>query len=112
METLSIHGRTIFNIRDVLTGARVPCRLSKDQLEEAQAAVGRRAAVSGRVRYSPTGKPQTINVEQIRHLREQKDLPQFKDLAGINLTDGADPVEYIQRFRDAEWSRGAELEPT
>ena len=99
LETLSIHGGTTFAIWEVLTGARVECRFPPEMLDEAHAAFRHRVSVSGRIRYSRTGRPLSIRVEHIRILRSSSELPQARDLEGIDITGGIDPAEYVRRLR-------------
>jgi hypothetical protein len=80
LEMLSVHGRTQFAIWDVITDARVECNFPASMLEQTQECFNRRVLVSGEVRYSRNGLPRTIKVDQIRPLRDQRDLPQARDL--------------------------------
>jgi hypothetical protein len=88
-----------FTLSEAVTGARVPCRFPPEQLAEARVASGNRVALFGRIRYSRAGTPLSISVEQIRRLRAQSELPQARDLEGINLTGGTDPVDYVRSLR-------------
>jgi hypothetical protein len=102
LEVLSIHGGASFNIWNVISGARVTCRIPSEMLDEAHAAFGKRTAVQGKIRYDRRGKPVSISVHHIRILREQSELPQSRDLEGIDITGGIDPVEHVRRLRDGD----------
>jgi hypothetical protein len=99
LETLTVRGSRKFNIWDRVTDRRVECSFPKDMLQEAIAAFAQRVAVHGRVRYSASGDPIRIAVEELRRLRSQEELPQAKDLEGIDLAGGEDPVDYVRRLR-------------
>ena len=101
LETLTVHGgKAAFYIFDSLTGDKITCFFPEARLEEAKAALPHRVAVTGKARYNREGKPTSIQVEDFTPLRERHELPQMKDLEGINLTGDIDPTEYIRRLRD------------
>ena len=104
LEVVSVHGKQPhFVIFDPLTKKKIDCYFDEQYFEEIQAMLSLepyRVQVTGKARYDKNGNPTSIRVEQFRRLRNQKDLPQFKDLAHINLTSGVDPTEYIRRLRD------------
>lgn len=102
LETLSVHGRPYFNIYETLTNRKVVCHFPESMVDEAHRAFRKRVAAYGKVKYTRTGRPLSIAVEQLRVLREKQDLPQAKDLEGIDLTGGVDATEHIRRLRDAQ----------
>ncbi len=102
LEMLSIHHTPTFNLYDVLTGEKITCYFSREKLEEAKQAFACRVAVSGKAKYTRSGRPISVQVEQIRRLRDRKDLPQAKDLEGINITGGVEPERFVRSLRDAE----------
>jgi len=84
LESISIHREWVFAIWEVFSHLRVECRFSSDQLEEARAALSRRVAVTGIIRYDRRGRPASISrITQIRVLRSKEELPQARDLEGI-----------------------------
>lgn len=97
LETLSVHGKTRFNIYDPLTGRAIACYFPIEQLEEAHAAFPKRVAVSGRTKYSRMGNPVSIHVESIRVLEGDVQLSQ---LADTDLTGGMDSGKYVRGLRD------------
>jgi hypothetical protein len=105
IESLSIHGRTTFGIWDAVTGRAVECRFPQELYQEAYSLFGQRVLVTGLVRYSRAGGPKVVRVESIRRLRSQSELPQARDLEGIDITGGLDPAEYVRRNRDASAAR-------
>lgn len=102
LETLTVRGKTNFKLHDPLTDYRIACYISPDKLEEAKAAFPHRIAVYGPIKYAKSGRPLSIDVQQIRRLRLRSDLPQLKDIGRIDLTGGTDSSEYIRRLRDGE----------
>ena len=104
LEVVSVHGRQPhFIIFDPLTKKKIDCYFDEQYFEEIQAMLSLepyRVQVTGTAKYDRNGNPTSIRVEQFRKLRNQKDLPQFKDLSHINLTGDIDPTEYVRRLRD------------
>ncbi|MCH7725343.1 MAG: hypothetical protein IH991_02500 [Planctomycetes bacterium] len=90
-------------IVDDLTGVKTLCYFRNDELEEkARKAWKHRVSISGEItidRY--TGDAIKLEVDDIRILRDRKDLPQIEDL-GIDITDGVESSEYVRDLRDAE----------
>ncbi|HLJ13258.1 MAG TPA: hypothetical protein VKV15_02095 [Bryobacteraceae bacterium] len=103
LETLTGKGKLKFNIYDPLTKFRTACFIPPNRLDEAKDAFLGRVAVYGEIRYAKSGKPLSIAVTgEIRRLRSRADLPQAKDLEGIDITSGDDPSDYVRRLRDAD----------
>ena len=85
LTTLSVHTRSMFRIEDEIYGY-ITCYFKEGHLEELKNGMfSERVAVSGETRYSPSGQPISIQVEQIERLRSRNALPQFADLEGINF---------------------------
>jgi hypothetical protein len=99
IETLSVHGRTLFRIYEDLTGFSVVCYFKAEQLDEAHGAFNKRVAVSGITKYSRMGRPISVQVEAIRKLIGGIRVEELND---IDLTGGVPSEEYIRRMRDAE----------
>lgn len=78
------------------------CSFSQNSIGTVKKAIGKHAEVSGKLRSDSDGKPLFMAAKSIRVLREPNKLPRFKDLEGIDITEGVDPTEYIRRFRDGE----------
>lgn len=102
LETLTIKGGTKFKLHDPLTNVRIACYVSPDKVDEAKAAWPHRVAVYGEIRYAKSGKPLSIDVQQIRRLRTRSELPQLQDIGPVDITGGIDSSEYIRRVRDVE----------
>ncbi|MBX3386410.1 MAG: hypothetical protein KF768_07555 [Phycisphaeraceae bacterium] len=104
LETVTIHGGEAFDVFDQLTGTRVRCILPDGQIGEAVSALGKRVAVSGRAKFSDKGRPISIEVEEIRVLRDKSELPAASDFEGdgkLDITGGMDSADFVRRIRDA-----------
>jgi hypothetical protein len=101
LEAVTLRGKRIFYIWDPIDG-RISCRFPEDMLDEVRTLLGHRASVYGRARFSSTGKPLFIQVEEVERLPSQEELPKVKNLKPINITNGLDSVEYVRRQRDGE----------
>lgn len=106
LEVVSVHGKQPhFVIYDPLTKKKIDCFFDEKDFEEIQAMLSLepyRVEVTGRARYDKNGNPLSIQVEHYRKLRNQNELPQFKDLAEIDLTGDLNPTEYIRRLRSEQ----------
>lgn len=103
LDTLNAKGKLNFNIYDPLKKYRTSCYIPLERLEEAKHAFLHRVAVYGEINYAKNGRPLSIEVlAPIRRLRSRGELPQARDLEGIDITGGIDPSEYIRGLRDAD----------
>jgi hypothetical protein len=84
-----------------LPGYAVKCAISEDRLSEVKDLLGQRVAVTGPIHYR-NHKPMLIDVQNIRRLRSQSDLPQIETMEPIDITGDLSSEEYIRRMRDAE----------
>jgi hypothetical protein len=100
LDLISIRGEPIAQMAVTRTKERVVCKMSKAQIEKTLSVFGHRVTIHGRVKYTKEGKPEEIEVGQIRRLSKDRP-PSFGDLEGINITGGIDPTEYVRRLRDA-----------
>ena len=61
LETISLAGRPIFNVRDELFGNIVTCAIGKTSLDELKEGLGRRVLVHGEITYDRNGLPSGIS---------------------------------------------------
>jgi hypothetical protein len=107
LEEISVHGMPetspLFRIWDPipLPGHYVKCVISEDRLPQVKDWLGQRVSVSGPIQYQ-NHKPILIEVQNIRRLRTQAELPQIETMKPIDITGDLSPEEYIRRMRDAE----------
>jgi len=99
LETLTQHQGTSFRVWDA-SGRSVLCSIPPELLPEAKVHFGERVVVHGEVQYGDEGLPERIKVQQVRWVKEPRDLPRFRDLEGIDITGGVDSVEYVRGVRD------------
>jgi hypothetical protein len=95
LEVLSTHQGDHFVIWEMLTGNRVECRVTPEQLEQAKGLLRQRVAVSGRAHYRK-GKPVLLQVESFRALRGSSELPQPKDIGKVDITGGLSELRGIR----------------
>jgi hypothetical protein len=100
LETISVHNGNSFVVWEAMTNNRIECRITPEQLEEAKQLLGKRVAISGRLRYR-NHKPISMEVESIKVLRERAELPQPETMKPIDITGGESSEEYIRRLRNA-----------
>jgi hypothetical protein len=100
LELISTHDGDSFSIWETLTGHKIDCHVTPEQLEQAKSLLRHRVAVTGGIRYR-NDKPRTVEVEHIRVLREQAELPQPMEIGPIDITGGESSEDYIRRLRDA-----------
>jgi hypothetical protein len=104
IETASIHGRARFIIYLTRTRKAVTCRLSTDALMESVSNVlGRRVLASGTVHYNARGEPLRVEVDHLRVMRSESELPGIDELAGSepDFTGGQSTGDYIRELRSA-----------
>lgn len=100
LASLSVHGRSMFRIEDEIYGY-ITCYFKEERLEELKHGMfSERVAVFGETRYSPSGQPLSIQVEDIQRLRSRSQLPQFADLEGINFK--SDSFDFVGGIPYAE----------
>jgi len=94
---------------DALTGQQIPCYLADEHLESTVREAWKcRVSVEGRIKVDRrTSQPIELAVENIRILRDRNDLPQLKDLHGIDITGGVESSEHVRGLRDADFPRRA-----
>ena len=98
------HSRDKLRVVDKLTGEVIQCYLRNETLEPIVLKGWKhRVAVTGDITIDKqTGVPVKVMVDEIRILRDRRDLPQIEDLYGIDITNGLEPSEYVRSIRDAE----------
>lgn len=86
---------------DELTGAPIKCTFEARLDSTVRQAWKRRVAVTGEITYErQTGNALSVEVEEIRILRERADLPQIGDFRGIDITGGVESSDYVRNLRD------------
>ncbi len=103
LASISIRGRQTFRIEDEIYGY-VACSFTDELLAELKNNLfGERVSVFGETRYSASGQPMSVRVEQIQRLRRREELPQFDDLEGINFDmSGGFDLDLSGSFSHAE----------
>lgn len=98
IETLSVHEkRPYFNVFHALDGYAVKCRGGEDIVEQATMSLGGRVRVLGEIVRRFDGRPESVEVSEIRVLRRREELPTSASLNGI-LLDGLGDDSHEQRL--------------
>ncbi|HYH67866.1 MAG TPA: hypothetical protein VD866_24425 [Urbifossiella sp.] len=101
LEVVSTHHGDSFSVWEHLTGYKVECQSTPEQLEQAKGLLRSRVAVLGRIRYLAR-KPVSLEVERIRRLRTSEELPQPSTIGKVDLTGGVASEEFVREGRDAK----------
>jgi len=72
-----------FQIKDVISKAKVICYFPEEMLEQALKYFRKRVLVSGLIKCDIEGKPRTIKVRNIELIPSDENLPQPEDVRGI-----------------------------
>lgn len=102
LETISVHGKPKFIVYDDLTRKAVTCKFESERwLEKVKEALGRRVNVAGVVHYNAKGEPLRVQLEDLRFLRRQEELPATSEIGGIDrdFTRDLTTEEYMRRIR-------------
>jgi len=85
LEAMNVHGRErVFFVWDPLTGGKVRCEFGQRiPPDEVGAAVTRRVAVTGVIRYDETGAIRELRADRLTILEPPEGLPSADDVAGI-----------------------------
>jgi hypothetical protein len=70
--------------------------------EQAISNLGRRVIVSGIVSYNAVGEPVKVEVDRLRVLKEEKELPTIVEMLGMtpDITGDLSTEEHIRQLRD------------
>lgn len=101
LDMISIRRFAQFGIKHAITGRAIKCRFPKEMLEQVRGALGRRVNASGIVHYNAQGDPVKVEVEWIRLLRGESELPSIEEIGGSdpNFTDGLSTEDYMRSLR-------------
>ena len=104
LELVSIHMRAHrFNVYHAITNKAIRCNLPSTMEEQVISNLGRRVIVSGMVSYNGIGEPVKVEVDRLRVLKEEKELPSIADMLGMapDITGDLSTEEHIRQLRDA-----------
>ena len=101
MEMATLHGARYFRVYDATHGYGVICYFGEEMLEDVRMAFGKRVSVAGQLRSDGLGKPQTMQVDEIRVLASDTELPTAADLRGVarGMTNGRLAEDYLRDLR-------------
>ena len=100
MEMVTLHERNYFRVYDDIHGWGVPCYFRQERVDEVRDALGRRVSITGRLRSDRFGKPESMQVSDIRVLGTEE-LPTPAEVRGIakGMTGGLKAEEYLRSGR-------------
>jgi hypothetical protein len=89
-------------IAEGLDSHKVSCFFRDEANEErARKAWKRRVIVTGAITYiGANGKPKRVDVDDIRVMPEECELPQVDELERMDITNGVESAEYVRSIRD------------
>jgi hypothetical protein len=102
MEMISIHGAPRFIVYLARTHKAVKCTFDRDRwLDKVKDALGHRVYVSGIVHSNSRGEPLRVEIDDIRRLRKQEELPTITEIGGIDpeFTGDMSTDEYLRSIR-------------
>lgn len=80
---INVKGKLKFSVYETLTGREVRCFFEDDLYGNVIAAIRKRVAVYGLIRYHKGGTPASVEITHLTVFPEQSELPQFKDIIGL-----------------------------
>jgi hypothetical protein len=99
LDTITVHKRQSFFVWEALSNHQVECLASEEFFKQSVELLGKRVAVTGRVRYR-NHVPTSVQVKSLRKMPEDSELPALRDIAPINITDGISSEEHVGRMRN------------
>ena len=102
LELVSLHRPyRRFNVYDTATGRGVKCSLPAALEDKVIQAIKRRVIASGTVSYNAVGEPLSVQVNNLRVLRREDELPATADLTGSqpDLTGDLSTAAYLRSIR-------------
>jgi hypothetical protein len=102
LEMVSLHSKPRFVVYHGFNRKAVTCKFNPEKwLEPVKAALGRRVNVSGLIGFNAKGEPQKIEIDDLRVLRQNSELPRAGDLHGLvrDLTGDLSTKEYLDEVR-------------
>lgn len=102
VDQISIRGKTpSIGVQERLERRPLTCVIQRDNVEQAQAALGRRVIITGAMSMNAASQAVKMMAETIEVLPAEADLPTIRSIAGRfpGHIEGADPVEYVRILR-------------
>lgn len=102
LEMISIHGkRPQFLVYHHRTHKAIRCTFSTEMLDRVKDALGERVIAMGQVHLNGKNEPVRVDLQQLRVLRAEKDLPSIADITGIDpdFTGELSTAEFLRSIR-------------
>lgn len=100
LDIVNLHDRREFRIYDAIYGLGVPCHFPPELLESVRNGLGKRVSVSGRIRVNQRGDKLLAQVETLRILPPEEELPKPSDVRGLvpDMTGGRLSEDYLREL--------------
>lgn len=102
VDQISIRGKNpSIGVQERLERRPLKCIIQRDNLQQAQLALGRRVIVTGAMSMNAASQAVKMMAETIDVLPVDSDLPTIRSIAGRfpGHIEGADPVDYVRALR-------------
>ena len=100
--TIDFHDKKAFGIFDPLTDSKIVCHFDESMKADVVNALGSRVSVEGKVKFSRSGDPLSIEVYSFEVMPGMEELPQFDQGERLDIASGIPSEDYVRRIRDAE----------
>lgn len=103
LELVSLHRPyRRFNVYHAITQRAIKCNLPEYLEEQVIKSLGRRVIASGTVSYNIKGEPLSVQVDNLRTLRKEEDLPSIEDILGMapDFTDDLSTEDFLETLRN------------
>jgi len=83
LQMISSRGTLHLGVWDTIGDRLVRCYVPAEMIDEAKAALDKRVAVAGTIRYRPSGEPVSIDVDSLEVFPPEAELPTADEVYGI-----------------------------
>ncbi len=97
LEMVTLHENTYFRVYDAIHGWGIPCYFDRKILPSIQKGLGQRVISSGTIRSNKNGKPESMNVTNLRLFPQESELPKPSEIRGLvkGMTDSQLAEDYL-----------------
>lgn len=99
---LNLHSQPMsFRLYDQLIRRYLKCEFGETHKKLAKEAIEKRVSVHGKTEFNRFRQPMNMSVESIEIYPEINEIPKYKDLPVLDITDGLNSYDFVRRMRDA-----------
>jgi hypothetical protein len=101
LESISVHRGSKFIVYHHITNKAITCNFNERLLDQVKDGLGRRVIASGEIQWNINGEPISVNVDRLRFLGLENELPTIEEIGGIDpdFTGGLSTAEYLEKLR-------------